>query len=49
LIVSRDNLIAAYQQARETMDHDAAVAHVASTYGQAPETVQHVIDEEITA
>lgn len=46
MIVPRTHLIDAYKQALKTMDHDAALAHVAAFYGQAPETVQRVIDEE---
>lgn len=49
LIISREFLLASYYDARQSLDHEDAVAQVAGATGQEVETVQAVIDEEVAA
>lgn len=49
LIISREFLLASYYAARDTLDHDQAIAHVAEANGQTAETVERVLDEEVAA
>jgi hypothetical protein len=46
MVVEKDYVLAAYCEARNTLDHEQAVAQVAGETGQTVETVQAVIDEE---
>lgn len=47
LIVARDFLLMTYYEARNTLEHEQAVAQVAGETGQAVETVEAVIEEEM--
>lgn len=49
LIVSRKTVADLFADAIKEMDHEAAVAHVARVTGQAPETVEAVVQEEQAA
>lgn len=45
-IIQRDFLLMSYYEARNTLEHEQAVAQVAGETGQAVETVEAVIQEE---
>jgi hypothetical protein len=49
MVVNKEYVLAAYCEARNTLDHDQAVAQVAGETGQAIETVEAVIREEAVA
>lgn len=46
MIVNKDFILAAYYEARNTLDHSDAVEQVAAQCGQTTETVAEVIEEE---
>lgn len=46
MVVEKEYVLAAYCEARNTLNHEQAVAQVAGETGQTVETVEAVIQEE---
>jgi hypothetical protein len=46
MIANKQDLTVAYQAARKTMEHEAAIEHVAARHGQDAETIVAVLEEE---
>ena len=49
MVVQKDFILAAYYEARNTLDHSDAVEQVAALCGQTAETVAEVVLEEAMA